>query len=370
MANARFPNERAHGIQIAKTAEAFVQQGVELTLLVPKKGIAHKQNVQEFYGLQKSFPVKYLFAGSVAPKTQFGFLFSSFVFGVSAFIYLLFHNKHDVLYSIDLDPLSFLGFIFLQRQIFFEMHIAKRNSFLYRLLFNRVRGIIAINDAVKRGLLRNFPVLKGKILIGPNGVDIEKYIGVKTANTRKTLNLSQGKKLIIYTGSFQDWKGIETIIEAARELAKYSFYFVGGSEKDIENIDAGTDMPSNVHLIGKRSHKEMPFWHKSADILLVTGTKKNTYSYRETSPMKLFEYMAAKKPIIASKTPAIEYIVSEKQVFFHEPDNPTDLKEVIKEVFQNTALAREKVLNAYQMARHYSWDNRAKKIIRFIRNTT
>ena len=356
IANFRFPTGKAHGIQIAKMCEAFARAGADLELVVPKKG--KNEDPFAFYGIERNFSIKKVWSPSIGVSSHTGFLLSSVIFGLASFFYLLFKKDKGVIYSMDLDPISFVAIPFLRRPYFFDLHGPKKNNIFNCFLFKKIQGIITINEAVKQNLENTFCFLKNKIIVCPNGVDMGKNLIYDKKGAREKLGLDANKKIAVYTGSLQDWKGIETIIDSAKELKDILFYFVGGSKK--------VDLPENIRFMGWRDFKEMPLWRVSADVLLVTGTKKNEYSYLHTSPMKLFEYMASKRPIVASRTPAIEQIVSDKEVFFHEPDDSSDLAKQIKLVFENEQLAEEKSGLAYEKSKAYSWDNRAQKILYFM----
>jgi len=107
----------------------------------------------------------------------------------------------------------------------------------------------------------------------------------------------------------------------------------------------------------------MPRWMKSADILLVIGTKKNEYSYYQTSPMKLFEYMSSGVPVLAAHTPALRDMVSDTQVFFYEPDDAEDFSRNIEEILGNVPRARQFASRAERYAQTFSWENRVKIIL-------
>jgi len=360
IAHCRWPNEKAHSLQIAKMCEAFRRAGVGVELIVPRKRGAIFENPFGFYGLRETFSLTRLWTVDIVPTAAWGFFISSFVFGWSAFFYLWPKRKEGILYSIDLDPLSFVGLLFLRCSVFFE-----KKTILNRLLFRKMGGAFAVNEAIKTDLVVNFPWLKDKIIVCPNGVDLEEDTEIDKTVSRQKLEIPVGAKAVVYTGSFQSWKGIETIVEAAKKLPAIDFYLVGGSVQELTQLLSGP-VPSRVHCLEARPHSEMPWWRAAADLLLVTGTKKDRYSYYHTSPMKLFEYLAARRPIVASRTPAIEQAVSDQEVFFCESDDVEDLAETIEEVFVHPELALKKAELAYGKARQYSWANRVRITLDFI----
>jgi hypothetical protein len=100
VANARMPNEKAHGIQLAQQCEAFIAQGIDLELVLPKQKNATKDSIESFYSLEKKIPVRLL------PVLNFGhtglaFNVRSLSFGISSFVYLLFkvRGKNVVTYT-------------------------------------------------------------------------------------------------------------------------------------------------------------------------------------------------------------------------------------------------------------------------------
>jgi glycosyltransferase involved in cell wall biosynthesis len=107
-------------------------------------------------------------------------------------------------------------------------------------------------------------------------------------------------------------------------------------------------------------------WQRSADVLVLPNTAKEKISAYYTSPMKLFEYMASKKPIVASDIPSIKEIVSEENVFFVLPDDSAKLALGIKSVFLDDALAEKRAIKSFEDVRSHTWQNRAERIINFM----
>ena len=78
--------------------------------------------------------------------------------------------------------------------------------------------------------------------------------------------------------------------------------------------------------------------------------------------------MASKVPVITSDLPSIRDVISEDEVAFFQADNPDDLREKIKLIFDNYEEARNKALKAYKKAEDFSWNKRAEKIVSLLQN--
>lgn len=366
IANARMPTEKAHGIQIAKMCEAFVEQGVSVELVVPSRG-SDRRTLREFYDLRVDVPMTRLWIPDWYGG-RIGFVLGSFIFAVRYFLHLRarkLRGESFVIYTTDIDQFSFFLIPFLGAPYAVEMHDAKRTRWQFRLLFSRARCVIAVNAIIKEELAAVFGIPQEKIAVWPNGYDAHFFAAPEEKDTARTaLGLLPDKKIALYAGRAYSWKGLETIVAAARLLPDVLFYFVGGTADELSAMGAMRDQPANFICAGQKHIREIPRWLWAADVLLVSGTAKDAYSYRHTSPMKLFEYIASGRPIVASQTPAIGAAVSGEEVFFCRPDNAADMAERIRWVCTHPLEAREKAARA--AARAASWDSRAAGIGRFI----
>lgn len=369
IANARMPTERAHGIQLAKMCEAFIEEGVDMELVVPGRKTL-SQTIQDFYGLRVEVPVKKLPVIDWYARGSWGFVTGSCSFMVSYFFYFLrkrIRGERGIIYTTDIDQFSFFLIPFLCMPYVVEMHDAKKKSFRFAFFLSRARGIVAINTIIKQALCEVFGLDAKRIVVHPNGIDRESFRTPPTKfEARSMLGVPQEKVIVLYVGKFYAWKGMEVLCDTAALSQDILFFLVGGTIQEFEITTGRRDMPSNMVVVGHKDFKEIPKWLAAADMVVLLGTKQNDYSFLHTSPMKLFEYMAARKPIIASNTPANREIISEQEAYFYEPDNASDLAAKIWHVFRNPEEASIKTIRAADMVARFSWQRRAEEILEFI----
>lgn len=370
IAHCRFPSERAHAIQIAKMTEAMRLAGTDVHLVVPRRRNTITKRPQEFYGLKTGIPLHRIPVLALYAWGKFGYVISGLSFLVAYWLFFLwkkFCGEQFRLYTIDMDEFSFIGVSFLGVPFVMEVHGTKRYGALLARMFTHAQAILTINTIIKRDLVKNFNLPPERILVHPNGIDMELFSrSVHRGAWRKKWNIAPATPLALYVGKCYDWKGMEIFNEAFRKLPEITFAFVGCTQKEFETVTRTKCEHANMLFFGERPYTEMPQWMKSADILLVIGTKKNAYSYEQTSPMKLFEYMATGVPILAASTPAIHDMVSPHDVFFYEPDNPESFVQNIKMVLNDASHAQSVTRHAQRSAKNFSWENRAKLIAPYL----
>lgn len=367
------PTERAHGIQIAKMCEAFVEEGMELELVVPRRR-THAADAAHFYGLRHPLQVRKLPVLDVYGWGRIGYIIGTLSFMLAYFWYCIpkrFSEKQAIIYTTDIDQFFFFFIPLLGIPYFVEMHDAKKKIWRWQFFLSGARGIIAINSIIKKELQEVFKMTDDKIIIQPNGVDEQLFKMEPNARgkARRRLGISQEEKIALYVGRIYPWKELGIVAEAAYFLRDVTFYIIGDLVEQFKQVTGISAVPANVICAGSKKFQEIPLWLAAADVLLVCGTKRNEYSYYHTSPMKLFEYMAAAphRAIVASDTPANREILSDDEAIFYEADNPRDLAKNIRYAFDFSADAHARSARAHQKVfTHYTWNKRAGHIIEFM----
>ncbi len=371
IANIRMPTEKAHGIQIMKMCEAFanskLNKSIKLELVVPQRFNYIKDDPFEYYGIKRNFKIKKLPCLDLIPLDKYighlGSWVESITFNFFVFPYILF-KKTDIIYTRDKFSLFLILF---KKNLVFEAHTFPKNYFMYSLFFKKLKKIIVITQKLK-----DFFIEKGisadKILVASDGVDLEKFnIKNTQEECRKRLSLPLDKKTVLYTGHLYEWKGAQTLAKASQFLPKdMEIYFIGGTDKDVRRFKT-QNSKLKIKIVGYKPHSEIPFWLKAADVLVLPNSAKKEISKYWTSPLKMFEYMASKRPIIASDLPSIREILNENNSFLVKPDNPERLAKGIESILKNPNLSAKISNQAFQDVQNYTWQKRAKNILEFLK---
>lgn len=382
------PGEKAASLFAAKSAEAFAQTGFDVTLIVPRRyerGNARK-SVFEYYSIDTTFRVRYiptidLFRIPLISRTRvwqrcaFWLEYLTFTLGVVLYATKRSRINKDqeqdtVWYSNEWLPLWVIDLLMPHAFTFYEMHDFPESMYgLFGKVFRRMKALLIHNQWKAFQAEKMFGISHDHVFVRVNPVETDKFnIAVSKEEARRKLGLPLGARIAVYTGHLYGWKGVDTLARAALQLdSAYKVYFVGGTPHDTEHFSKKFSGETIV-VTGHRPHQEMPLWQKAADVLVLPNTAKEAISLYYTSPMKLFEYMASKRPIVASRIPSITEIVNDSSAFLVEPDNAYVLAEAIRSCFDPaTASQREKMIqNAFQAVKDNTWKNRAKEIRSFI----
>lgn len=369
IANARMPNEKAHGIHIAKTCEALARSGAAVTLVVPGRKTI-QGDINAYYGLAAPVSLRRIRVPDFYLWGPAGFLLSSLFFMLGSACLLLarkFRGEQFLIYTVDIDSFSHTLLPVCGPTVA-EMHTPKRSTLLSRFFFNRVQRIVATNTLIQKALEQTFSVASGRIIVEPNGVSEDFFVPSQPKEAvRASLGVPQAARMALYSGRLYRWKGFEVVPEACALLAadQIDCYTVGAGEEDLRAL--GLSSAKNLHMVGARPLSEIPRWLQAADVALVLGTARNEDSYKFTSPMKLFEYAAAQVPIVASATPALKDFLGEDEAFFYKPDDASALAKAIRQALSDPAEAARRSQRAYNKAQSHTWEKRAARILAFCR---
>ena len=228
------------------------------------------------------------------------------------------------------------------------------------LLFKIVDRIIAITPWEIEFLLK-YGARKNKIMVIPNGMDEILYHKIENNDFRKNLGISKKDKLVLFFGRLSPVKGIDKLLEVAKEVVKKrkDVYFVfRGPDEGMKSL-VERNVNENILLVKEtRDKKEITRTYQAANIYVLP-------SYREGLPLTLFEAMACGLPVVASPVNGVPYEMKEPENgFLVQYGDLKNLKKRILQILDDPKLTKSMSENNKIKAKKYSWDLIYKKTMK------
>jgi glycosyltransferase involved in cell wall biosynthesis len=207
-----------------------------------------------------------------------------------------------------------------------------------------------------------------KIVVAPDGVDLAVFARPQDkTEARRRLGLDPARPLAVYAGHLYDGRGVEHILAAAAALPAVDFLLVGGHPPDVARWRerASAAGLANFILTGFVVNGLVPAHLWAGDVLLMPyGTSCPTAEWM--SPLKMFEYMAAGRPLVASDLAALRNVLTHGvNAWLAPPDGPEGLIEAVRTLLARPELAQGLAVQARADVAQYSWDNRVARLMEF-----
>lgn len=188
----------------------------------------------------------------------------------------------------------------------------------------------------------------------------------KTNKIREQLGLSNEKPIVIYQGGLQQGRGLELLVEAAFQVPGAYFVFVGSGHltNRLKVLVAELNLQDRVFFIPAVLLAELPAYTASADlgVQLLENTCFNHYT---TDSNKLFEYIHAGLPVVATDFPEIRKVIDEHKVGLLVPEG--DLSEIVKvlnSLIESQETRRQFAERSLLVAKDLSWEEQESSLIK------
>jgi len=380
LADIRLPLERANGLQTVSTCHALAARGHRVTLLVRPDTAADARDPLAFYGLDPidGFAIARVPVAGPAPLRRAHYL-------AAAVRHSLAPPRPTVVFTRDLGVASLLARLPRAGRppLVYESHgYAPTVSALMPTLHARAASASAAKLArLERRERRVWASADGYVtLTTAHAEELADRFGPRRAcaivpdgarlNAERTFAWTGPRAehpIVAYAGHLYPWKGVDVLIEALALLPDVAGRIVGGHprEPDLERataLAAARDLGPRVQFTGLLPPQDVAGAIADADVLVLPNTATEV-SARYTSPLKLFEYLAAGRPIVASRLPALAEVLEDGvNALLVAPGDPTALADAIRRLLADPALALRLAARAFADAEQYSWARRAERL--------
>jgi glycosyltransferase involved in cell wall biosynthesis len=252
-----------------------------------------------------------------------------------------------------------------------EIRALKLAMWMERATCNAATKVIVVSTPLKRILIQ-LGVRQEKLLLVPNGVNLRHFRATGEGDRlRRSLGL-EGSVVIGFIGWFRNWHGLLTLVEVynqgnLRSLgAKLLLIGDGPAMPELRRFVGAHNLERDVIFMGPLAHEEM---HRCAELIdVAVQPAANEYC----CPMKILEYMAMAKPIVAPRQENICELLEEgKDALLFDPGDPAGLGEALRRIVQDEELRREMGRNAVRKIenRGYLWTRNAEAVVEIVRSS-
>ncbi len=283
-------------------------------------------------------------------------------------------NGFGVVYSREYTILFMMyvyNFILFRRPVSFvlEVHDMYEN-FRFSFVVRRVKHIFCITNGLAEDIKSKFGISSTLITVLPDAVNPNDFeVQIDKSCLRHTFGLPEGAFVASYVGSVgvHPWKGVDVFLDSLSWIKNVKVHYViAGVHKDELPVLREIYKKRPVTFLGWLSRSGVAEIMAASDVLILPNKSGFRIAERYTSPMKLFEYMASKRPIIASDLPSVREVLDATNAFLVPPNSPTLLAEMIDYVSGHSQEALVHARRALELVKNYSWEIRAQTILQTI----
>lgn len=387
LSGSRLPNPMAHGVQITQNCEAFAAAGHDVRLWYARQGVlAGAADLYTFYGVPKTFKARKLpclnlhtwIDGKLpAPIVALAFYLMLATFGIAAAIGARF-ARPDVIYGRDPLPMWIASLLYPRAKLVWEAHSLKtsgRGRWIQRQTLKRAFLTVAITPPLRDDLRALHA--GANIMVAHDGIRRARFESAPSRDeARSTAGWPRDAFVVGYMGRLTTYgmtKGVDQIIAAIAQLppdlrTRAALGLVGGPD-DIANqyrdawVQAGL-APARFLYAGQVAANDVPRWIAAFDVCVLPLPRQTHFTYY-TSPLKLFEYMASRRALIASDLPSWADVLTDgRNALLFEPESVSGLCSALIHVMTDAALRTRLADQAHHDAfAHHTWDRRAEQIL-------
>jgi len=372
VANARLPSQRAQSVQVCQVAGAFQSLGVPTTLFHAQRRKTPAMGADELlrlYGVQaQGLQIQALSCVDWIERVPRTLQF------VPARIQEWTLARSAIKALARLDPSTRI----LTREIeiahglrdrpgvFLEVHRVPGGRLRRRWLRQaaaQLAGIVAISEGVQSELIA-LGVPASRVCVAHDGVDLARFANLPTLKeARESLGLDPDRQCVVYTGGLLEWKGVDEVLVAARQLPEVNFVVAGGMDADVDRLRGQARGLTNVRIDGFQPSERVPLYLAAGDVGLVPNRSTPAISALHTSPLKVFEAMAAGLPLVCSDLPSLRALLSDSEVEFVAPDDGLALAAGIQALLADGPRRAHLARGFVARAPGHSWEVRGRQLL-------
>lgn len=294
-------------------------------------------------------------------------------------------EKFDIYHAHDLNtlPIAYLAarrnnakLVYDSHELYVERNTLKPSSKFWKwvvgkiegFLVNRTDAVFTVNESLALELSKRYKIrTPGVVMNTPALFEKSKASNLGNNHLRTKFSLPKHVRLLIYVGGITFNRGLEELIESLKYLPDCFLIYMGyGNEQykqSLLNLARHLGLADRLSFFGPVPSHQVIYYTACAD-LGVAPIANACLSYYYCSPNKLFEYMNAGIPVIASDFPELRKIVLGHEIgLTFDPSDPKDIAGAARAILNNPEAMDKMHKNSLKASKLYNWENESEKLL-------
>lgn len=234
-----------------------------------------------------------------------------------------------------------------------------------RFNMSKADKIIVVTSKLKELLHSEYGVSEDRLIVIQNGANIDLFKPMGATKAREKLSLNQGSNYVCFVGTLYAWQGVEYLVKSAplvlQKCPEARFLIVGEGQMKQELIELAEQIGvlDKVIFTGVVPYQQVPLYINAGDVCVVPKMAVKS----GLSPLKLYEYMACGKSIVATRVSGLDILEQCGAGLLVEPEDSQELAHAIITLLKDEKLRIELGEKGRKyVVKNQSWESVAWKV--------
>lgn len=234
-----------------------------------------------------------------------------------------------------------------------------REEGLEKRVLSGVDGVLTTTEVIRKVVEDRFPNLPSTTIplgMAPIKATPPAHFG------------ADGRFKICYVGQLYDAQGVDVLIKGIALIPQVEAHIIGGTAAEVMALKKlAKELGVLERVVFHGFVEPGQVWNRIKDMDIFAVPAKNTIRMNYVAHIKIYEYMASQRPIVATRLRSIEEDLEDgRTAILVEPDDHRSFAEGVRKLMDHPERAREIAKRAYEQSTQYHWERRAESILRFI----
>lgn len=196
-------------------------------------------------------------------------------------------------------------------------------------------GVVAVTPQLKGLLVDQYGVAPETVLVLPNGVDVDFFHPLDRAEAQARLGLDPSRRYIVFCGVFAEWVDLDLIVESfalvhrQRPEARLLLVGDGDGRAQVEELAVRHGVSEDILITGYEADRARVRDYIAAGTVAVSANRLEHRARIGVSPVKLAEYLACGRAVVASDLPGLREMLEEPEAGVVTPVDPVAFSQAL-----------------------------------------